>query len=194
MARIEMHMRLMVHQVIDAVGDQLSLACRPKIMVKGFHRLGGEGRASPVKVPQPFLLFRVDRNHRIARRFIRASQAGAVFELRVAIGMLSKRARRASEFAMGGLRRCARGTTSGQCVVRDSWWLPMRRLAIVAVAVLCVAAAVWYLCGAVGGDAGDDPATAPVVAGSARAAPSTCSPARAGVDPSSGCLQSAQRG
>jgi hypothetical protein len=58
-------------------------------MVKGFHRLGGEGRASTVKVPQPFLLFRLDRKHRIARRFIRASQAGDVFALRVAIGICS---------------------------------------------------------------------------------------------------------
>ena len=54
----------MVHQVIDAVGDQLSLACRAKIMVKGFDGLDGEGRASPVKVPQQFLLFRIDGNHR----------------------------------------------------------------------------------------------------------------------------------
>ena len=33
------------HHVIDAMGNQLPLACGAKIVVKGFHRLGGEGRA-----------------------------------------------------------------------------------------------------------------------------------------------------
>ena len=94
-----MDMRMIVPQVIDAVGDQLALACRAKIMVKGFDGLGGEGRASTVKVPQQLLLFRLDRNHRIARRFLRVSQADNVFELRVAIGMVTHRlflARRAA--------------------------------------------------------------------------------------------------
>jgi hypothetical protein len=64
-ARIEVDVRLMVHHVIDTVRNQLALACRAKIMVKGFDGLGGEGRASPVKVPQQLLLFRIDRNHRL---------------------------------------------------------------------------------------------------------------------------------
>src|SRR2546423_1525536 len=66
MARVEVDVRVMVPQVIDAMGDQLSLACGAKIGVKGFHSPSREGRACSGKIPQEFLLFRVDRNHRTA--------------------------------------------------------------------------------------------------------------------------------
>jgi hypothetical protein len=43
--------RLMVSHVIDAVRNQLALACRAQIIGKGFHRLGGEGRPCTVTIP-----------------------------------------------------------------------------------------------------------------------------------------------
>ncbi len=51
-ARIEVDVRVLVHQVIDPVGNQLPLARGAKVVVEGFHGLGGEGRASTVKIPQ----------------------------------------------------------------------------------------------------------------------------------------------
>ena len=54
MARVEVDVRVLVQQIIDAVGNQFPLAGGAKIVVKGFHRLGGEGRASTVKIPQQF--------------------------------------------------------------------------------------------------------------------------------------------
>ncbi len=61
----------------------------PKIVVKGFHRLDGEGRARTMKIPQEFLLFRVDRNHRITSRLVLAPQTRNVLKLRVAVGMVA---------------------------------------------------------------------------------------------------------
>ena len=89
MARVEVDVRVMVHHVIDAVGNQLPLASRAKIVVKGFYGLRSEGRASPVKIPQEFLLFCIDRNHRITGRLVLAPQTRNVLKLRVAVGMMA---------------------------------------------------------------------------------------------------------
>ena len=51
-AHIEMNVRVMVHHVIDPMGNHLPLTRRAKVVVEGFHGLGGKGRASPVKIPQ----------------------------------------------------------------------------------------------------------------------------------------------
>jgi hypothetical protein len=59
-ARVEVNVRVMVHHVIDPMGNQLPLARGAEVVVEGFHGLGGEGRAGTVKIPQSFLLFRVD--------------------------------------------------------------------------------------------------------------------------------------
>ena len=59
--------------------------------VERFHGLGREGCAGTVKIPQQFLLFRVDRNHGIAGRLVLAPQARDVFELGVAVGMVTHR-------------------------------------------------------------------------------------------------------
>ncbi len=59
-ARVEVDVRVVVHHVIDSMGNQLPLARGAEIVIESFHRLGGEGRASTVKIPQSFLLFRVD--------------------------------------------------------------------------------------------------------------------------------------
>ena len=88
-ARVEVDVGVIVHHVIDPVRDQLPLARRAKIVVEGFHGLGGKGRPGPVKIPQEFLLFRVDGNHRIASRLILAPQACNVFELRIAVGVVA---------------------------------------------------------------------------------------------------------
>ena len=85
MAGVAVDVRVLVPQVIDAMGHQLPLACGAKIMVKGFHGLRRAGRARAVKIPQSFLLFRVDRNHRIAGCLLCAPQARNVFEWRVAV-------------------------------------------------------------------------------------------------------------
>jgi hypothetical protein len=60
------------HHVLDAVGHPFPLACGAHIVVKGFHRLGGAGQARTVHMPPHCRLFRVDRNHRLARRLILA--------------------------------------------------------------------------------------------------------------------------
>jgi hypothetical protein len=52
MTRVEVDVRVVVHHVIDPVRDQFPLARGTKIVVEGFHGLGGEGRAAPVKIPQ----------------------------------------------------------------------------------------------------------------------------------------------
>src|SRR5262249_30780169 len=94
-----MDVRLMVHHVIDPVRNQLALPCRAKVVIERFDGLGGEGRPYTVKVPKQLLLFRIDRNHRIAGRFILASQAGDVFKLCVSSGVVTHRlflARRAA--------------------------------------------------------------------------------------------------
>jgi hypothetical protein len=59
-ARVEVEVRVVVHHVIDAMGNQLPLARGAEIVIEGFHRLGGEGRAGTVQIPSSFLLFRVD--------------------------------------------------------------------------------------------------------------------------------------
>jgi len=41
---------VLVHHIIDPVGNQLPLARRAEIVVEGFYRLGGEGRARTVKI------------------------------------------------------------------------------------------------------------------------------------------------
>jgi hypothetical protein len=109
MARVEVHVRVMVHHIIDPVGHQLPLARRAEIMVEGFHSLGGEGCTSAVKVPESFLLFRVDRNHRIASGLILAPQARDVVEWRVAVGMVAHRLflprRAAAQFEVGALEQ-----------------------------------------------------------------------------------------
>jgi hypothetical protein len=89
MARVEVDVRVLVQHIIDAVGDQFPLAGGAKIVVKGFHRLGGEGRARTMKIPQEFLLFRVNRNHRITSRLVLAPQTRNVLKLRVAVGMVA---------------------------------------------------------------------------------------------------------
>src|SRR5262249_56082408 len=86
-----MDVRLMVHHVIDPVRNQLALPCRAKVVIERFDGLGGEGRPYTVKVPKQLLLFRIDRNHRIAGRFILASQAGAGFKFCVASGGMTPR-------------------------------------------------------------------------------------------------------
>jgi len=112
-ARLEVDVCVLVSQGIDAMGNQLPLACRAKIVVKGFHRLGGAGRASPVKMPQPFLLFRVDRNHGIAGRLVLAPQVRDVFEWGVAVGrvtpglFLPRRALAQFEFSQQSADRAA---------------------------------------------------------------------------------------
>ena len=72
MARVEVDVRMMIHEVIEPVRNQFPLTRRAKIVVKGFHGLSSKGRASPVKIPQQFLLFRIDGNHRIAGRLVLA--------------------------------------------------------------------------------------------------------------------------
>jgi hypothetical protein len=42
-------------------------------MIERFDDCGREGRASPLNMAQPCLLFCIDGNHRIARGLIRAS-------------------------------------------------------------------------------------------------------------------------
>ena len=114
-ARLEVDGRLMVHPVIAPVRHQLAWAGRAKSMVQGCAGRGGAGRASTVQVPQPLLLLRIDRNHRIARRFRRASQADEVCAWRVAIGMgpqgllLARRAAAPLEVSQHPTHRAAAG-------------------------------------------------------------------------------------
>jgi hypothetical protein len=89
MARVEVDGRGLVQPSIDAVGDQFPLAGGAQIVVKGFHRLGGEGRAGTMNIPQEFLLFRVDRNHRITSRLVLAPPPRNVLKWRVAVGMVA---------------------------------------------------------------------------------------------------------
>ena len=84
-------MRVLVHHVIDPVGDHLALTRSAEVVVEGLHGLGGEGRASAVKIPEQLLLLRVDGDHRIASRLILAPQARDVFELGIAIGVVAHR-------------------------------------------------------------------------------------------------------
>jgi hypothetical protein len=42
----------MMYHVIDPVGNQLPLTRGAEVVVEGFHGLGGERRAGPVKIPQ----------------------------------------------------------------------------------------------------------------------------------------------
>jgi hypothetical protein len=39
-------------------------------MIERFNGLRGEGRASPVKIPQQFFLLCIDGNHRITSRLV----------------------------------------------------------------------------------------------------------------------------
>src|SRR3972149_4163828 len=52
---------------------------------------GFAGLAGAVKIPQQFLLFRVDADHGVARSLLFLPQACNVLELRVAVGMVSHR-------------------------------------------------------------------------------------------------------
>jgi hypothetical protein len=60
--------RMVVRQVVDAVGDELSLASPAEVVVVRLHRLLREGLAGTVEIPQQFLLLRVDAEDRIANR------------------------------------------------------------------------------------------------------------------------------
>jgi hypothetical protein len=90
-ACVQVAVRVVVHHVIDPVRNQFPLARGTTIVVEGFHGLSGEGRAAPVKMPQSFFLFRVDRNHRITGGLILAPQARDVFELCVAVRVVAHR-------------------------------------------------------------------------------------------------------
>ena len=102
-ARVAVDVRGMVPHVIPPVGNQLPLTRGAESVVEGFHRLGGAGGAGTVTVPQSFLLFRVDRNHRIASRRILAPQARDGVAWRVAVRMVAHRLllprRAAAQFA-----------------------------------------------------------------------------------------------
>ena len=71
--------------------NQLALARRAKVVIERFDGFGREGRASPMKIAQQFLLFRIDGNHRIASSLILASYPRNVFKLGVAVGMMAHR-------------------------------------------------------------------------------------------------------
>ena len=51
MTCVQVDVRVIVHEVIDPMGNQFPLACGAKIVVEGFHGLRGKGRASTVKIP-----------------------------------------------------------------------------------------------------------------------------------------------
>ena len=72
-ARMEVDVRVLVHHGIDPVGNQFSLARRAEVVVERFNGLRGEGRASPVNIPQQFFLFCLEGNHRIAGRLVLTS-------------------------------------------------------------------------------------------------------------------------
>jgi hypothetical protein len=66
-AGVQVEMGVFAGQVVDAVRNPFALSCAAEVLVERFDRLLGLGLAGTVKVPQQFLLFRVDADHRIAR-------------------------------------------------------------------------------------------------------------------------------
>src|SRR3990172_5157440 len=90
-AGVQVDVRVLVRQVINAVRDELALARTAEVMVEGLDGLRRKGLAGAVKIPQQFLLFRVDADHGVARILILVPQPRDVLELRVAVGMVSHR-------------------------------------------------------------------------------------------------------
>src|SRR5262249_10283489 len=60
-AGIEVNVRVLVHEVINPVRNQLALARRAKVVIEGFDGFGCEGCASPMKIAQQFRLLSRDR-------------------------------------------------------------------------------------------------------------------------------------
>ncbi len=79
------------HKVVDAVRNQFALSRAGEVVVECFDGLRGEGLAGAVKVPQQFLLLRVDVEDRLVCVLELAPQPGNVLELSVAIRMVSHR-------------------------------------------------------------------------------------------------------
>src|SRR5206468_11048304 len=63
---VEMDGGMLARQVVDAVRDQLALTGAAEIVAEGFDGLLGVGWAGAMKIPQQFLLFRIDADHGIA--------------------------------------------------------------------------------------------------------------------------------
>ena len=91
MAGVEIDVGVPAHQVVDAVRNQLALSRAGEVVVECFDGLRGEGLAGAVKVPQQFLLLRVDVEDRLICILELAPQPGNVLELSVAIRMVSHR-------------------------------------------------------------------------------------------------------
>jgi hypothetical protein len=89
--RVEMDPGPVPRDVIDAVRDQLALACAGEVMVEGLDGLLREGHAGTMEITEQFLLLRVNADHGIARRCVLLPQLRDVFELRIAIGMMAHR-------------------------------------------------------------------------------------------------------
>ena len=91
MAGVEIDVGVPAHKVVDAVRNQLALSRAGEVVVECFDGLRGEGLAGAVKVPQQFLLLRVDVEDRLVCVLELAPQPGNVLELSVAIRMVSHR-------------------------------------------------------------------------------------------------------
>jgi hypothetical protein len=90
-ARGAVEVRMLGHHGIEAVGNPLPLASGTTIALTGCHRLGGAGWASEVHMPQPCLLWRGGRQHRLASCLVRVPPARVLVAWRVAVGRVAQR-------------------------------------------------------------------------------------------------------
>ena len=86
-----MYRRLVLGDVIDTVRNDLSSAGTGEIVIVDDSRFDRVGHPVAMEIPQHFLLFRVDADHRMPGAEILFFQCGDPFKLGVAIGMLSHR-------------------------------------------------------------------------------------------------------
>ena len=90
-AGVQVHIPFIARQVVQAVRDQLSLACAGEIMVERLHLRLRVGLAFAGEVADQLLFLRVNAEHGLAPGQIHGLDVGDVLKLRVAIGMRAHR-------------------------------------------------------------------------------------------------------